>query len=75
MALGVLPAEEEEAVLAKLEATFFACLALAENLDKEKSPKSSESLSLNWPFLGNAEDLGTGLAVADFFGATFLGCA
>lgn len=47
-----LLAGEEEAVLARLEAVvvafFLACLALAENLDREKSPKSeSESLSLN----------------------------
>ena len=59
-----------------LDAAFFTCFALAENLEREKSPKSSESsaesLSLNTGcFLLTAVALAIGLAVADFLGATF----
>ena len=77
---GVLEADDDEA---KLDAVVVAFLVLAEKLDKLKSPKSSESaesFSLNalpadclGKVLTEAEEaaLGMGLAVADFFGATF----
>jgi len=79
--LGVLAADEaaDDAVLARLDAApALACLALAENLDREKFPKSESSLS---PlsvcpcapaagFMAVADDLGVGFGAADFLGAT-----
>lgn len=80
---GVFPADEEDAVLvAKLdEAALRVCLAFVENLDSEKSPKSSsisESLALSWRrslVLKMAVGFVIGLAVADFFGATLRCCS
>lgn len=71
--LGVLLADEDDAVLAMLEAAFLA-FALAEKLERVNPPKSeSESLSLRACFLAVSleGEFGSGLAMADFLGATF----